>query len=597
MRRTQIVLVALIAAAVGWGAWQKVPAFESGTIPSSCTTCNGAGITCTDGDLKAPSDWLKKNSHGVLVTPPASFCGKFDTNCEFYIWSWQEFLNLTQPSDPNKPSSNITLLNLAPAQTLFPPTPGTEPPSWKDASGASAAGVNGKPRVTKDDPDAADDAQAGSGELLVTSKGAGANPVYYSMHVNQCYYEFVQSNSLYKQSVQAGLKPTDKLATFPVGAVETKAAWIIAGTYTDAADTTPTYVVPDPDRFFMADGYVGEPVVGTGGWTESTTLKKVRLALVGLHIAGMVENHPEMVWATFEHKDNAPDVGTDGKITDKVNPRKYKDGKTTKNLPWTLYDGKAAATDCNVGIAAKSGAKLDPTNVCELNPYGMKPGDDSTNTKNITSLNASVLNKLKKAGGSVWSNYFLSGAVWTFDPGTDKGVLPAKNDAKNPANGNVKGSVYLSNMTMESFTQYGTHISATSQNCMSCHNTFAATGRQSLPISVSHLIANHAQPAPTKKSLVKLYSALDLKDKCFTPPKSVQMADGIPADKWQQCMLGVARFDLWKAEDVIANAPGINGMVTSKQMPPKNMGGPLSDDALAVWAQFYTAYKQAYGTD
>ena len=30
------------------------------------------------------------------------------------------------------------------------------------------------------------------------------------------------------------------------------------------------------------------------------------MAMVGLHVVGSVKGHPEMVWATFEHIDNAP---------------------------------------------------------------------------------------------------------------------------------------------------------------------------------------------------------------------------------------------------------------------------------------------------
>lgn len=55
------------------------------------------------------------------------------------------------------------------------------------------------------------------------------------------------------------------------------------------------------------------------------------------------------------------------------------------------------------------------------------------------------------------------------------------------------------------------------------------------------------------------------------------------------------KFDLWKTQDVIGNAPAINSMLTGRQMPPKDAGGPLSDDALKVWAQFYDAYREAYG--
>ena len=40
---------------------------------------------------------------------------------------------------------------------------------------------------------------------------------------------------------------------------------------------------------------------------DRTKAESVTVALIGLHVVGVVEDHPEFVWATFEHEDNAPD--------------------------------------------------------------------------------------------------------------------------------------------------------------------------------------------------------------------------------------------------------------------------------------------------
>ena len=43
------------------------------------------------------------------------------------------------------------------------------------------------------------------------------------------------------------------------------------------------------------------PIYGSG-----MARKTVLMALVGMHVVGSTAGHPEMIWATFEHKNNAP---------------------------------------------------------------------------------------------------------------------------------------------------------------------------------------------------------------------------------------------------------------------------------------------------
>jgi len=79
-------------------------------------------------------------------------------------------------------------------------------------------------------------------------------------------------------------------------AIELKTSWVDAST------------VGDPASFVTVNAEV--PVFSANAdnteWTQSGTAIK-QLALVGFHVVGTVQDHPEPVWATFELVNNAPD--------------------------------------------------------------------------------------------------------------------------------------------------------------------------------------------------------------------------------------------------------------------------------------------------
>lgn len=90
--------------------------------------------------------------------------------------------------------------------------------------------------------------------------------------------------------------------TFPDAnalAIEVKSAWVAAAglpnlaSYITMNATIPTYnpSVPPPAGT--------KTLIATGQQT-------VQLALVGMHVVGSAAGHPEMIWATFEHVNNAP---------------------------------------------------------------------------------------------------------------------------------------------------------------------------------------------------------------------------------------------------------------------------------------------------
>ena len=163
----------------------------------------------------------------------------------------------------------------------------------------------------------------------------------------------------------------------------------------------------------------------------NTAVKRdVTLALVGFHIGGVVENHPEMIWATFEPRSSAPNVEPGTRPTDIVSTEDY-----------SFYTAKTEYTNCNdpSGVTLNEATqKLSPvTQVCRQYKFGNAKNDPSTstvpdgtnpenqyaldnnlnnsilsnittNSENIVSLNTIVWERLD----DVFANYREVGAIW-----------------------------------------------------------------------------------------------------------------------------------------------------------------------------------------
>lgn len=402
----------------------------------------------TDTCLADPAWFAIDPTTGMRNTPApeegsTSVFGKNITvsNCDFHQWSWQKFLWLTNENAKGTPFFMDSLIQVN-SHTVPVPT------------------VDKKIILTS-----TDNVQA-TGDILNTNKSFNTNDtsytVYYSIHVDSTLY-----NSIQKYAPMDKSKYTD--ATFPVGALELKIAWVNAE------------AIEDTSSYFVTDAIV-----------EGTDTK---IALLGMHVVGIVYNHPEFVWATFEHNDLAP----------------YYDWKstTTTDIPVTsktnklLFNSDATATIAN--IASNSNPKTDSTNVFAVNRYGVprqpenafletsQDGEESYN--NIDSINTDVKSQLT----GIWNNYFYNGSIWI---NTEHHSYPTKQaqllvtlgrtlaDASPNEGKLVKGSVAAYNITMETYEQLGfyppTYIyeqsTATMGNCFSCHN--AASGSS---LNISHL--------------------------------------------------------------------------------------------------------------
>ncbi|WP_144241463.1 hypothetical protein [Janthinobacterium agaricidamnosum] len=301
--------------------------------------------------------------------------------------------------------------------------------------------------------------QAGTGDAWLTAQNG--NIALYEMRINQDEFNFIDQNQLYDAARQKPFAMTQGLilpngtATFEqygtVGAVELKAAWV---------------ELPDPTswpHFKISKAWVVYP-------SAPTMPKLVTVGLTGLHIIHKTRNSPQIIWATFEHINNAPSTS---------------DIQNDKFLPWyTFYNRQCdPSTDhyqCypnaqppgqspdNPRLPRAPGDPYSaPIQVVRLNPISDNSAD------NVAGLNAWVWQYVidPASPDSVFKNYQLVDVLWANSPVMiPPGAvvpLPAGNPQPSPQ------TRIVANTTMETYFQ-------TTKNCLFCHQ-YAAIAKESAP--------------------------------------------------------------------------------------------------------------------
>jgi hypothetical protein len=231
------------------------------------------------------------------------------------------------------------------------------------------------------------------------------------------------------------------------------------------------------------------------------------VALVGVHVVGSAQGHPEMIWATFEHKDNTP-----------LATYQYNSGGQTVTVSqntqgsW-LFSANGATSPFNAELAKYvSGtghivstqtppAAITPSNILRQKAWGVAsngvpnqndatPADSNTE---IISLNTNVLSQFGSgAGTDPRTNYLLIGATWTVNGGEPNGPYPTKS-THYPAfpNGvNEIGTSILLNSTMETFQQGPDTTFSTGTNCFGCHGSSGNNPATKANTFVSHIFSS-----------------------------------------------------------------------------------------------------------
>ncbi|MCG6901529.1 MAG: hypothetical protein LJE68_02505 [Rhodobacter sp.] len=394
-----------------------------------------------------------------FVFPPIE-----NTKCDFYQWGAQMFLWLTSPD------GGVPVLDSSVFYDVVANGSGFEF-QLSDADHPTVVGVR-----TMKGNDIGGGGQAGGDDALISD---ASSVTFFGIHANDVYAHYLTQQMagaftgtpldtnfpISEAEVQAiekaaGLTFSDAKAM----TMELKTAWVDASTVDASQFVTMAAVVPDFDQ-----------TTSPTSWPSNGATKEVTLALVGLHIAAPVQGHPELVWSSFEHINNAPlaeyfytnSSGTVSTPYSSSGSWLYIPSGTPE--PATLvssakYDSSAVALNVTNGAAA-----IGPVPVVQKNPWGNAPTNDTATVASNTdllSLNVSVLGMLNTME-DVRANYYQLGGIWTV-----KGQLPSGG-----SDTNNRGGLFMANTSMETFHQYTAQNTGV-QNCFTCHSTSSTSGQK-----------------------------------------------------------------------------------------------------------------------
>lgn len=442
--------------------------------------CNGSNkkqpatteeaISAPPCNLDAPVDISSNIPHEVNVKLPNGYKGLTPTTqpC-FDIFSWQSFLSLNWPANPDgTPAKGPITDNTGwprvweyykqPAE-VFNTNEHQLPFSGMYKSEEGLKGFYMFSKLSNE--------LSSTSSLPASIKQATGQPLIdknlnfalFEVHLNKDEVDYIVNDSLTTIEGQKG-----KIIKFPsgsvkggVGAIEIKASWKILVPGKD-----------DTSKFYrrMAVIYVPASQSANG---KDLYLKEM-VGLVGMHILHKTQDFPFWIWTTFEHVDDAPQqaqVATAGNNYSFFNPACT---ACTYNAP-----PKPSAGNKYLWQATKPYAALYATN----NLYGTQ----AVETDTIYGPTEAINRKWRKAladMGSVFANYRLVGSQWSVvEDAPPFDTIPA------PTN--------LTNITLETYIQ-------PSSCTMTCHK-FAtdAVGNK----SDFSFILGHARAAAIFNSVKK----------------------------------------------------------------------------------------------
>ncbi|MFT5822689.1 MAG: hypothetical protein ACI8ZM_003945 [Crocinitomix sp.] len=430
-------------------------------LDSNAVTMDLASMSsdCTN----APAIWFTEDGQGNRRTPgplegsTSAFADNNTvSNCDFQLWSWQKFLWLTNEYNGR--------------------------PLFMDSLHQVTAGgllVQNQSLIVLVDTSQASDTM----DILKTPNFSGGTPpqttVFSAIFQDDLMY---QTMLTYAPIANANPSQVDSIS-YPVGSLELKTTWIA------------TSGLADTSTYFITNGTInGVPN---------------RVALLAMHVVGVVENHPEFIWATFEQDALAPNYPwsdatptTDATVTSTTDYPFFASGQsaTTENITSKVENGPH--TDVfgvyKYGIPVEKVADGSANGVqqymstCETNPQ--------TSYDNIDNLNQSVKGQLT----DIWKHYFLNGSLWINPNSNELSRQIFILDSLSFHIGNVdtgqfaRGSVSSYNITMETYVQAGFRsqpwtINETTvsdlANCFSCHSAAGPDGES--PLYISHIFTGY----------------------------------------------------------------------------------------------------------
>ncbi|MBG0810942.1 hypothetical protein IY145_16350 [Methylosinus sp. H3A] len=445
MKRSALVLV--VAPLLCTSAIAKEPEYE--TAPAAVAgACPPPGWQENLGNFQKPNAAFPTQDTASVPTPDCNF---HEWSFEAYVWATALDANgtprfLTLPTPDDLLSTNAKAAEIGPrtlklaARSLMPH--------------GTAGYTEGAGAIVEAD-----------GNVLV---GPNGYPILASVHMNQSYFATAKKNLI----VTNGYATQPQNSSFETGAAVFKATWLRlapgqkppAGAYVTEAEVPVLTVLRTKTSIAIL------PVAGQ--------FVKAQVALVGLHVVGSTVNHPEFLWATFEHKLNAPAVADNT----------FAPSPTAKNPnAFTFYAA-------NTPFSTVNSANVPPALTFDLRSQRFAPvnnvvlenrtgGENQTGGQaNVLSVNASGQTFLAGEPNpqSIFANYNLGGTVW----------MAPNSYNLNSDQTNAVGSVNLANTTAETFFQQARNQPMSNvQNCFTCHNPTSYSFQQSPPPLANRLIA------------------------------------------------------------------------------------------------------------
>jgi hypothetical protein len=422
--RFAFAVTALISWSVSAGA--QVPPHDA---KPTCTITSAefdgwfaTGQRLTNGNV-SPADSLRFGGDGH---PP---------DCDFHKWSERMFLWITSPA-----KSGGRVFESSEFYAVSTP-----------ASDHSRTLTRNAEVLVRGSKPIEEPGEAGNLDVLMARNNS---LVYYESHVNDVYAYFITgmktgkitfNQPQFPHTQQELAQIVDFAGTrgivFPhpeALVVEVKSAWV----ETAGLDA----IGLNPGKYITVTATIPDYTKSDGRWTLNGS-KTAQLALVGMHVVGSVAQHPEMIWATFEHIDNAPAASYRYCTDDPCNFPATVDPRpgqiwlfSAQSCTAPKNQARNRATKDGDIVAISPSGTIGPGDTCREQAWGTPIGDQGEAEENtqIIGVNNSIMALL--ADDDVRKNYLLIGTTWS------SGI----------------GATQLANTTLETFEQQ--------QNCTAnCH--------------------------------------------------------------------------------------------------------------------------------
>lgn len=444
------------------------------------TTTSVPSVSGTTSSIPVNFPCLNKPAVNYNTPGDTPITSQDGVNC----FAWQTFIGLNWPVDsnnPGQPDKNASPANFGepgPHQTSVwetyantknvfranaqPPLPwGAQPETPSGCQNMAqqlglrvmqASRMPGSFNMSKE----ASQAFPGNNPNWLADKNG--NLVYYEILIGKDEYDYINANGLYNANLQAEHIQQHKNIAMPMGygdvqgGLEIKAAWLR---------------VSDPDNAKWKTYKTSKAVVFD---PKSLDCNVSTIALVGMHIIHKTASQPQWIWATFEHKDNAPDTASikqDGTVDGDYTF--YSNNCTVQQVPAncpakTVAGVAVTQTSCKVNTSPAY--YLDTNGNCPAYPIQVSrdfPIKDTTDN-HVASLNTATQQLIVNSNAdSVFANYQLVNVLWSSaavndnEPPGKPPVTPLSTSGETPS----LNTVPVANTMLETYAQ--------GFNCLSCH--------------------------------------------------------------------------------------------------------------------------------